>query len=275
MAGRIRRRGGSSGIAAVLGGIALISVALAATGALAFFYFTTPKSPATDNVSLCPLDGPKGITVTLVDTSDDIFDTTRHEVLNVLHDQIKQLPEYYMLDIRVLDTVNARSRSLFLKCNPGDGIGLSEWTRNPRLARLNWIDSFNKPANEAVNSSLASAKAKNSPIMGALQDIALDQFSKAAVQRIPKTLIVISDMLEFTKDYSQYPSAGDLSYQRFMKSTAYLKYRTDLHGAVVNIEYVVRQLPRIDSGKHILFWREWIVDNRGAFGHARRLQGAN
>jgi hypothetical protein len=47
------------------------------------------------------------------------------------------------------------------------------------------------------------------------------------VQNIPKSLIVISDMLEFTPDYNQYPPA-DLSYARFRRSPAYPKFQTDL-----------------------------------------------
>jgi hypothetical protein len=124
------------------------------------------------------------------------------------------------------------------------------------------------------NSSLASAKAKSSPIMGAIQDIAIDQFSSAAAQKVEKKLIVISDMLEFTPLYSQYPGAGDLSYQRFKRSSAYLKFRTDLHDAHVKIEYVQQTQVAIDSVRHIEFWRDWITDNRGIFDGARRLQGA-
>jgi hypothetical protein len=175
----------------------------------------------------------------------------------------------------VLDIPAARSRSLFSRCNPGDGNGLSEWTDNPHIARMRWVEDFIRPAKEAMRSSLASAKAKSSPIMGALQDIALDQFSSQSVQSIPKSLIVISDMLEFTPDYSQYPSAGDLSYQRFRQSRAYPKYRTDLHRAGVTIQYVIREQPKIDTVRHMEFWRGWTADNNGTFVIAHRLQGAN
>jgi hypothetical protein len=209
-----------------------------------------------------------------VDSSDEIFETTRRDVLIALHDKITQLPDYYKLDIRVLDIGNARSRSLFEKCNPGDGSGLSEWTGNPRLARMQWIEGFEKPAGDNLTKSLASAKANRSPIMGALQDIALKQFSSAAVQQITKDLIIISDMVEFTTDYSQYPP-GDLSYRRFMQTAAYAKYRTDLHGAKITIEYIPRERPRIDSRALMEFWRQWTHDNRGEWGVARRLQGVN
>jgi len=190
---------------------------------------------------------------------------------------ITMLPPFYRLDIRVLDIAGVRSRSLFSKCNPGDGEGLSEWTDNPRIARLRWIEDFRKPAALAMKSSIAAAKANSSPIMAAIQDIAIDQFSSAAGQDAKKTMYVISDMIEHTRDYSQYARAGDLSFQRYKQSPAYLKFRTDLHGATVIIRYVTRQVngqPLLDGTKHVEFWKDWIEDNRGIFGGAKRLQGA-
>ncbi len=257
-----------------MGGIALIFLALAALGILAVFYFSVTPKPKLDPASLCPVDRPAGITVVLVDTSDDLPKPAQRQVLGLLEDQITELADYHRLDIRVLDIANNRSRSLFSKCNPGDGTGLSEWTDNPRIARMRWLENFREPARAAIKNSLSSAKAKSSPIMGAIQDIAIDQFSSAAAQKVEKKLIVISDMLEFTSLYSQYPNAGDLSFQRFKRSPAYLKFRTDLHDAHVKIEYVQQTQATIDSVRHIEFWKEWITDNRGIFDGARRLQGA-
>jgi hypothetical protein len=269
-----RRRNNARGAGAAIGGIALIFLAFAALGILALFYFSVPAKPKLDSASLCPVDGPKGITVVLVDTSDDLPEPAQRQVLGLLEDQISELPDYHKLDIRVLDIAGSRSRSLFSKCNPGDGTGLSEWTDNPRLARMRWLESFRQPAKDAVKSSLSSAKSKSSPLMGAIQDIAIDQFSSSAAQKVEKKLIVISDMLEFTPLYSQYPSAGDLSYQRLKRSPAYLKFRTDLHDAHVKIEYVQQTQVTIDTVRHIEFWKEWITDDRGVFDGARRLQGA-
>ena len=270
---RQRNRPGGGG--AAMAGIALICLAVAGLGSLAFFYFSVRGTPKLDAVSLCPVSGPQGITVVLVDTSDDLPEIAQRQVLGILDDQITGLPPYYKLDIRVLDVPGGRSRSLFAKCNPGDGNGLSEWTSNPRLARMRWIESFRTPALEAVKHSVVTAQATSSPIMGALQDIAVDEFSSSAAQQVPKNLIIVSDMLENTRDYNQYQTPTDLSYQRFRQSQAYLKYRTDLHGARVTIEYVQRILPKaIDTVRHIEFWKEWITDNRGTFEIARRLQGA-
>jgi len=278
MARRRPRQRSSSGLGwAGFGGALLLLLAVTSGGALAYFYFSAPPRPLLDQQTLCPVDGPHGITVVLVDTSDDLPETTRREVLGQLDDMITTLPPFYKLDIRVLDIPGARSRSLFSKCNPGDGAGLSEWTDNPRIARLRWIEDFRKPAAEAVKSSVAAAQSNTSPIMAAIQDIAIGEFSGAAGQGTKKTLYIISDMVEFTRDYSQYPRAGDLSFQRYRQSGAYLKFRTDLHGATVIIRYVTRQTggqPLLDGTKHMEFWKAWIEDNRGAFGGVKRLQGA-
>lgn len=274
---RPRQRSGPTLGWSGLGGIFLLLSAIVAGGAFAYFYFSTPAPPVLDAQTLCPVAGPKGITVVLVDTSDDLPETTRREVLGALEDMIASLPPFYRLDIRVLDIAGVRSRSLFSKCNPGDGAGLSEWTDNPRIARMRWVEGFRKPAADAVKNSIASAKANSSPIMAAIQDIAIDQFSSAASVNAKKTLFVISDMIEYTRDYSQYPRAGDLTFQRYKQSPAYLKFRTDLHGATVNIRYVNRQpkgQPIIDGRAHMQFWQEWIEDNKGLFGGAKWLQGA-
>jgi hypothetical protein len=278
MARRPPRQRSTSGFGwSGLGGVLLLLLAITSGGALAWFYFSAAPRPVLDPQSLCPVTGPQGVTVVLVDTSDDLPETTRREVLGQLDDMITTLPPFFRLDIRVLDIAGVRSRSLFSKCNPGDGAGLSEWTDNPRIARLRWIADFRKPAAAAVKNSIASAKATSSPIMAAIQDIAIDQFSGASGEKARKTLYIISDMIEYAKDYSQYPRAGDLSFARYKQSPAYLKFRTDLHGATVIIRYVTRQTSGqavLDGTKHMEFWKAWVAENRGVFGGVKRLQGA-
>src|ERR1700729_3738445 len=267
MARRPPRQRRSSGFGwSGLGGVLLLLLAIVSGAALAWFYFSAAPRPVLDAQSLCPVTGPQGVTVVLVDTSDDLPETTRREVLGQLDDMITTLPPFYRLGIRVLDIAGVRSRSLFSKCNPGDGAGVSEWADNPRIARLRWIDDFRKPAAEAVKNSISSAKANSSPIMAAIQEMAVDQFSSAASENARKTLYIISDMIEYTRDYSQYPRAGDLSFQRYKQSPAYLKFRTDLHGATVILRYVTRQTGNqqiVDSTNNMEFWESWIEDNRG------------
>jgi hypothetical protein len=269
---RRHRRRESLGLAAV-GGVALLLLAAAAAAGFTWFYFSTPAKPILDAQSGCPTSGPNGISVVLVDTSDDLPPATEREVQSLLDDLVSSLPPYHLLEIRGLDIPQSRSKALFSRCNPGDGTGLSEWTHNPRLARSRWLESFRKPAAEAIRNSLASAKATSSPIMAALQDVAIERFSSERARGIPKKLTIISDMIEYTRNYSQYPRAGDLSFQRFRQSPAYLKYRTDLHGARVTIDYVTRPSVMPDTNRHAEFWSVWIKDNGGTLDLIHRLQG--
>ena len=172
------------------GGVLLLLLAIIVRRSAGLVLFLGARAPgARPSDALSPSSGPQGITVVLVDTSDDLPETTRREVLGQLDDMITTLPPFFRLDIRVLDIAGVRSRSLFSKCNPGDGAGLSEWTDNPRIARLRWIEDFRKPAAQAVKSSIAAAKANSSPIMAAIQDIAIDQFSGATSQSAQKNAV--------------------------------------------------------------------------------------
>jgi hypothetical protein len=255
----------------VFGGIlAAISLAILAAGA--YFYLTVPRPPVLDRASLCPVDGPRSVTVILLDSTDEIPDIGKREIRTILSDTAETLPDHALLDLRLLDPRLPGGRPIFAKCNPGDGTGLSEYTANPRLARKRWLDEFRQPLEQALGAGLEPSPGKTSPIMQTIQRIAVDRFSGRAAESIPKNLVLVSDMLEHEPDYSQY--AGDLSFARYKASRAYKKLQTDLHGAEVSIYYIQRATAKpLNSATHIQFWADWIRDNNGQFKQATKLQG--
>jgi hypothetical protein len=140
------------------------------------------------------------------------------------------------------------------------------------LAKKRWMDGFREPLDDALQRGLGPLPGKTSPIMETIQRIAVDRFTGRAAEEIPKSLVVISDMLEHEGDYSQY--SGDLTFARYKASRAYRKFRTDLYGADVTIYYVQRQTSKpVNSVDHIRFWAEWIRDNNGRLKQATKLQG--
>jgi hypothetical protein len=255
----------------VLGGV-LAALGLGVLAAGAYVYATVPRPPALDHETLCPVTGPQAVTVALLDSTDEIPDIAKREIRTLLIDTAETLPTYELLEIRLLDPKLAGGRVIFSKCNPGDGTNLSEYTANPRLAKQRWLEEFRAPLDEAMETGFRPAPGKTSPIMATIQRIAVERFTGRNAESVPKSLIVISDMLEHEPDYSQY--TGDLSYGRFKDSTAYKKVRTDLHGADVVIDYIQRATGRpINSVDHIRFWAEWVRDNNGRFKQANKLQG--
>jgi hypothetical protein len=253
-------------------GATLAVLALGVLSAGAFTYFSAARPPALDRASLCPTDGAHSITVVLLDSTDDIPEIAKREVRTLLVDMAETLPTYGLLEIRLLDPKVVGGRPIFARCNPGDGSGLSEYTANPRLAKRRWMDGFREPLDEALRTGFGPLPGKTSPIMETVQRIAVDRFTGRAAEDIPKSLVIISDMLEHEADYSHY--SGDLSYSRFKASRAYKKVQTDLHGADVTIYYIQRLAAKpINSADHIRFWVEWIRDNNGRLKQAAKLQG--
>jgi hypothetical protein len=253
-------------------GAALAVLALGVLGAGAYVYMTASRPPALDRASLCPVDGPRWMTVVLLDSTDEIPDIGKHEIRTVLLDMAETVPVYGLLELRLLDAKLPGGRQIFAKCNPGDGAGLSEYTANPRLAKKRWLEGFRQPLEEALDAGFRPMPGKTSPIMETVQRIAVDRFSGRAAEDAPKSLVLVSDMLENAPDYSQY--SGDLSYSRYKASRAYKKLQTDLHGAEVTIYYIQRASAKpFNSADHIRFWVDWIRDNKGRFKQASKLQG--
>jgi hypothetical protein len=253
-------------------GSALAVLALGVLGAGAYVYMSAARPPALDRASLCPVDGPHSITVVLLDSTDDIPDIGKHEIRTVLTDMAEAVPVYGLLELRLLDPKLPGGRAIFAKCNPGDGANLSEYIANPRLAKKRWIEGFREPLETALESGFRPLPGKTSPIMETVQRIAVDRFTGRAAEEAPKSLVLVSDMLENAPDYSQY--SGDLTYGRFKSSRAYKRLQTDLHGAEVTIYYIQRASAKpFNSADHIRFWVDWIRDNRGRFKQANKLQG--
>jgi hypothetical protein len=253
-------------------GIALAVLALSVLAAGAYVYMTASRPPVLDRASLCPVDGPRSMTVVLLDSTDEIPDIGKHEIRTVLLDMAETVPVYGLLELRLLDPKTPGGRQIFAKCNPGDGAGLSEYTANPRLAKKRWLEGFRQPLEDSLEVGFKPVPGKTSPIMETVQRIAVDRFSGRAAEDAPKSLVLVSDMLENEPDYSQY--GGDLSYGRYKASRAYKKLQTDLHGAEVSIYYIQRVSAKpFNSADHIRFWADWIRDNKGRFKQANKLQG--
>jgi hypothetical protein len=275
---RRRRSGGGDGwkiglglLAGTLGAIGL--------GGLLVLGASIDRPPPLDAATLCPATdgggptaGAASRTVVLLDGSDALPPIAERQVTNALTALAEDLPVAGLLEVRLLDAVTPGGRVLFSRCNPGDGEGLSEWTANPQAARRRWLADFREPVAALVGGGVPAAPAEVSPIMATVQSIAVERFEGDGARDRPKRLVIVSDMLENTPDYSQYREPLDLP--AFRASAAARKFATDLHGAEVTVYYISRDRSgEADSGAHIRFWEAWFADNGGRLVEAVKLQG--
>lgn len=268
-----RMRPGQKGeLSKIFGAIVLGIVAVGGIVAMFALSSTAPKAKLRDPNTLCPATGSDAVHVVLLDATDDLPVQARTEITRLLTDMVTQTPKDGLIEIRLLDPQQRGGRTIFSKCNPGDGSDLSEWTANPALARRRWVESFQKPLQTALETGLRPSKADVSPILSTLQMIAIERFSGPAIQAIPKRLTVLSDMIEHGQSYSQYSST--LSYEAFRRLDIYRDIRTDLNGSEVTFYQIQRRTRRpIPSADLIKFWIEWTRDNGGRFREALKLQG--
>jgi hypothetical protein len=105
---------------------------------------------------------------------------------------------------------------------------------------------------------LQGGGAKTSAIFEAIQSVSLQSFEKAKLAAdAPRRLIVISDLIQFTKTVDFYK--GDLNYQNFQQTPEARRRHTNLNGVCVEILFIPRATPN-RIGRLARFWTNWFVD---------------
>lgn len=252
---------------AALGGVVLLAI----IGGFVWLYLgALERNPARDPETLCPQTGPTEQVLVLVDVTDPIGSITQQDVLNQLDEIADGLSKGGRFELRVLEAGNDRTRTIFSACNPGDGSDLDHWTGNPASAKRRWEERFDTPLRTAMDAALHAGEADTSPIMAAIQRIAVDRLGTAQARGIANRLILISDMLENTSAFSMYRSGPD--YASYKVSKAPSEFGTDLAGAGVEV-WLLRRDTRFPSATIAEFWANWTQDNKGRFLRALQLQG--
>jgi hypothetical protein len=267
-----RQRGRRTSIAVwtAIAAFALILIALG--GGFAYLLYVTNRDRVALDEHLCPTKGPSGQVVVLVDTTDPLSTFTQKELLTRLLDVSRKSQKGERIEIRVLEPGENRTRILFDFCNPGDGSDLNEITGNPRLALQRWRDGFEKPLSRALADSIKGSEATSSPIMAALQAIAIERLTAESDRQIPTRIVVASDMMEHTEYFSIYRSGADFDAYRNTKAAT--RFSSDLAGASVEILYVPRVNSEVGGIALMDFWDSWITESDGHLKSALKLQGA-
>lgn len=252
---------------------ALLALVISAAAGIGFIYFRAVSSYVPTGEDLCPLAGPKAQILVLVDATDTLSSLTRSEIAQRLADLAASTPKGSRLDIRTLRNDDARTNAIFNLCNPGDGSDLDPLIANPEAARRKWEEGFSAPLEVALEASTGEGEADTSPIMAAIQQIAVERLTSTADRSIPTTLVVVSDMLENSSLFSMYRSGAD--YRSYAASPAANAYASNLTGAKVDVWLVRRDAAPADANALIDFWDRWFTDSGATVAHALRLQGVD
>jgi hypothetical protein len=246
-----------------LGLIALLVVGVGA--AIGFVVWLTGGPSPYDGVdpsTYCRINGPRSVTVVLIDATDTLTPQQNERLLVELKKLRDTLPRFDRIVLAAIDSSEAAgARTLVEACNPGTVE--DDFREARRLVEKAYSELFDAPFQTALASVLAGASADHSPIIEAIEQITVQAFGPLPDSApVRKRLIVVSDMLQNTTALSFYKSVPE--FPGFKGSDQFRLHRP----ALGNVEIVVWEINRpsgtgISRQKIVEFWQQYFAAQGG------------
>ena len=224
----------------------------------------------------CPVAGPVGITAIYVDTTDRVGPVSRADILGRLEAVVADAePDEMVVAYRSAPIQDDGSPldPLLTRCHPGDPETASRLTSNPRLIGRRLAEEFRKPLDRIFRETLESGEAEASLLMENIQAISVTLFSRRQYGDLPRRLVVVSDLLQNSRNLSFYRDG--LDYSEFARTERAAALRSDLRGVGVSVLFVQRREHRRLGGSMALieFWTDWIDDQQGRLEGLTKISG--
>lgn len=221
------------------------------------------QPPATHAETNCRLDRQDpSHTIILVDQSDPFNATDIDWVRALLEDEARALPKYGRLTLTV---PNAGSPfdpvTIWSACSPGSAAAANPIFQNPRMIEQAWQTKFHAPLMAGAETVLTDTVAPSSPLMEALFTLADRPDFQGQVPA--RRLILVSDLMQHSKDHSMYKWGTD--WERFAASPL-MELRPGLEGVEVVARVVPRQEYALPLGQVKAFWQRWFAETGAVYG---------
>ncbi len=233
-------------------GVVLIIASLLIARLLGVAYLYR-RGPVLDAM-MCPVDGPAGLTVLLIDATDPITEIQRASVHNHFERIAREVPKQSAIEVFTVEQVGSEllHRTGERVCSPGRGG--NPLFENPRMVETKWKEVFWQPLQTWEEQAVRRASSSTSPILESLQSLAVTEFQSPVLRDRPKKLVVVSDMLQNTSGLSQYRTIE--SFETVRLGDYFRSVHADLTGVTIEILYLVRS--GTPQGKqHIEFWQKY------------------
>ena len=255
-------------------GLLLILCVLAVFAFLAFFRYDLQSQQALyDPETLCPIGTESPKYVALVFDKSDTYNKVQQHFLRRFFSEFKAglLPgtrvSIYVID----DQKNKEISPDFVVCAPRTGNDANAFYENPKHIRQRWQQQFEQPLDRAIEGFMQAGQSDFSPIMEIFQHISLSAFPPRD-SLAEKQIILISDMLQHTLEWSHYRAQMD--FNALQKTNYYQRINTDLQNAEVNILYVRRDgMEKLQNKRHAFFWADYIKSIGGRVTLIEKIDG--
>ena len=216
----------------------------------------------------CPVDRKVGHTLILVDKTDP-FTENQQMILRNLLKQFKQeldlLQVHEKLSIYILDGSNyIQPKPAFTSCRPKSEEEANIIIENPRILKENYDKRYAEPLEKAIATLLEGSRADVSPLLEMLREISILRDFQQDYPR--RRLIIFSDMIHNTEQFSMYNARTDLSYDDAKKKSAsYFELtRPQFSGSLPVSLYILRREAYKSAplwGVVKQFWKTYFSDH--------------
>ena len=193
-----------------------------------------------DDETLCKVDKLYPQTIFLVDTTDTLDGREQRNLIEELENVKDSLAEFERFSIYLIsEDIGGLSDPLFDKCRPPTGENANKLIAAPRLIRQRYDKEFGDKLDEIIQRLPTNESANQSPIIESLADIAnrirrnTDRWSSVRV-------LIYSDMMQHTDDWSHYSGTSSMDFERFQKSRLGTTMMMDFDRTDVEVFYLLR-----------------------------------
>jgi len=257
-----RRRGGRESLGLKVAASVIVVLVMAALGGV--FWFVQGRAAqlaALDPETLCPKSGPTSQFAVLIDRTDALTEIQGEALKRQIIAWANAIPKHGGFKVYEVGHGGALLQPVVSVCNPGDGSDQSAIDSNPKMWRARYEEKFTGPIGAMLERMQLDEAAKQSPILEGVQAIAVKDFGPDAPTG-PKTLMVVSDLLQNQQGFSLYQGVPKLD--AFWATPYAASLRTNLAGVHAEI-YLLHRLKAAAKQSDALgkFWIDWL-ERQGA-----------
>lgn len=269
-----RKQLGNSSVSKNYKAFLILALSVIVLGIFAALNFqATSDQEKIDQSTYCKKDKDSEITVILIDHTDTITTIQRAALENRLWDIVNSVGKNSKIKLYEVNNVKAQVLNPAIDiCNPGSEKDVNEFTGNKMLAHKKFEERFRKPLKLILDGILSKENATNSPIMEAIQSVAVTSFIGEEKAAEKKRFILVSDLLENTKNYSLYKS--EVNFEDFKNSEHWKSVRSDLSDVDVEIFFLRRNgADKFQNTNLRKFWINFFEEQRAVVSRFLPIEG--
>ena len=209
-------------------------------------------------------------TIVVLDKTDSLSISQQKFVLEYINREKDTLGTFEKFSIfTLIEDSYTNPNPVFSKCNPGTGKNANQLYQNPQKIQIRFDKFFSKPLKENMSNILTDNTGSKSPIFEMIRELSFrDDFGDDVKQR---TLIILSDMMHHTSEYSHYKNTIDYKY--FSKKSYAYEMAIGLNSVNVKIVYLLRDnLGKTQGKRHLSFWKEYFEDMGAELADVRKIR---